>query len=153
MLFCVSVLGLFGQQALINEAANYLKDAGAPPETVDAVTAALAIGRRSSAAPRSARWCIGLATALYGASGAFGSVGSALNRIWRVEEGRGFVKRKAQNLMWTTLLIVLGLVTFVLLFLGGGLAHDVLGVIGLGDNVASGLERCCAGRWRCWRRC
>ncbi len=80
---------------------------------------------------------IGLATALYGASGAFNSVGSALNRVWRVGEGRGFVKRKAENLMWTTLLIVLGIVTVVLLFLGGGLAHDVLGVIGLGDNVAS----------------
>jgi len=37
LLVGVSVLGLFGQQSLVNEAANYLKDAGAPPEVVDAV--------------------------------------------------------------------------------------------------------------------
>ena len=32
---------------------------------------------------------------------------------------------------------MLVLVTFVLIFLGGGLAHDVLGMIGLGDTVAT----------------
>ena len=41
---------------------------------------------------------IGLATALWGAAGAFGSVGVALNQVLRVEEGRGFVKHKLQNL-------------------------------------------------------
>ncbi len=136
LLVAVSVLGVLGQESLVNDAANYLKDAGAPPEVVDAVTAALgsALRQRSTAG---GALVIGLVTALYGASGAFNSVGSALNQAWRVEEGRGFVRRKLQNLMWTTLLIVLGIVTVVLLFLGGGLAHDVLGVIGLGDNVAA----------------
>jgi membrane protein len=136
LLVGVSVLGLFGHQSLVNEAANYLKDVGAPPEVIDAVTAALesAVRQRSAAG---GALVLGLATALYGASAAFNSVRSALNRVWRVREGRGFVKRKAENLMWTTLLIVLGIVTVVLLFLGGGLAHDVLGLIGLGDNVAS----------------
>lgn len=136
LLVGVSVLGLFGQESLVNEAANYLKDAGAPPEVIDAVTAALgsAVRQRSTAG---SALVIGLATALYGASSAFNSVGSALNRVWRVGEGRGFVKRKAANLMWTTLLILLGIVTVALIFLGGGLAHDVLGAIGLGDNVAS----------------
>ena len=32
---------------------------------------------------------------------------------------------------------LLALITFVLIFLGGGLASDVLGKIGLGDNVAT----------------
>jgi membrane protein len=136
LLVGVSVLGLFGQESLVNEAANYLKDAGAPPEVVDAVTAALASAVRQRSTAGGAL-VIGLATALYGASGAFNSVGSALNQVFRVEEGRGFVKRKAVNLMWTTLLIALGLVTLVLLFLGGDLAHDVLNGIGLGDNLAS----------------
>jgi membrane protein len=136
LLVGVSVLGVFGQQSLVSQAADYLKDAGAPPEVVDAVTAALASAVRQRGAAGGAL-VIGLATALYGASGAFNSVGKALNQVWRVEEGRGFVKRKLESLMWTTLLIVLGLVTIVLLFLGGGLAHDVLGLIGLGENVAA----------------
>jgi len=78
---------------------------------------------------------LGLVTALYGASGAFGAAGAALNRVWRVDEGRGFVKHKLQNLLWTVVLMALVLVTCVLLFLGGGLAGDVLGLIGLGDTA------------------
>jgi membrane protein len=136
LLVGVAVLGFFGQQALVSNAADYLKGAGAPPEVVDAVTSALASALKQRGTALGAL-LIGLATALYGASGAFGAAGSALNQVWRVEEGRGFVKHKLQNLMWTTLLIVLGLVTMVLMFLGGGLASDVLGVFGLGDTVAT----------------
>jgi membrane protein len=136
LLVGVAVLGFFGQESLVNDAANYLKDAGAPPETIDSVTAALASAVKQRGTALGAL-VIGLATALYGASGAFGAVGSALNQVWRVEEGRGFVKHKLQSLAWTTLLIVLALVTCVLLFLGGGLASDVLGVFGLGDTAVT----------------
>ena len=34
LLFAVAVLGFFGEQALIADAADYLQDAGAPPETL-----------------------------------------------------------------------------------------------------------------------
>jgi membrane protein len=136
LLFGAAMLGVFGQQALISQAADYLVDAGAPEETVDAVTGALqsALGQRGTA---KAALFIGLATSLYGASGAFGAAGRALNKIFRVEEGRGFVRRKASNLMWTLVVALLALITFVLVFLGGGLATDLLGKIGLGENVAA----------------
>jgi membrane protein len=130
------VLGVFGQQALIAQAADYLKQAGAPQETVDAVTSALksTLQQRSTA---SVALVVGLLTSLYGASGAFGAVGRALNKIFRVQEGRGFVRNKLHNLIWTLVVAVLALITFVLIFLGGGLASDALGKIGLGENVAS----------------
>jgi membrane protein len=136
LLFCTALLGVFGQQALVTQAADYLKQAGAPQETVDAVTGALrsALQARSTA---SAALAIGLVTSLYGASGAFGAVGRALNKIFRVEEGRGFVRNKLHNLVWTLVVAGLALLTFVLVFLGGGLASDVLGKIGLGENLAS----------------
>jgi membrane protein len=38
--------------------------------------------------------------------------------------------------MWTLIVMALVLVTFVLIFLGGGLASDVLGVIGLCETAA-----------------
>jgi membrane protein len=136
LLFGVAVLGFFGQQALIDQAATYLKTAGAPSETVDAVTKALQSAQDQHATALTAL-VIGLGTSLYGASGAFGAVGRALNHIWRVEEGRGFVKHKAQDLGWTLVVVALVLITFVLVFLGGGLASDVLGLIGLGENVAA----------------
>jgi membrane protein len=134
LLVAAAVLGVFGQEALVTETASYLKDAGAPQETVDAVTKALesAQSQRGTAA---GALVIGLATAMWGAAGAFGSVGAALNQVFRVEEGRGFVKHKLHNLGWTLLLILLAAVTLMLLFLGGGIASDLLGEIGLGDSA------------------
>jgi membrane protein len=136
LLVGVAVLGVFGQQGLVDDAAGYLKDAGAPSETVDAVTSALE-SAQSQRGTAIGALVLGIATALYGASGAFGAVGSALNQVWRVEEGRSFVKHKAQNLLWTVVLLLLALITTVLLFLGGGLADDALGKIGLGDTAAT----------------
>jgi membrane protein len=136
LLFCAAILGVFGQQGLIDSAADYLTDAGAPPATVDAVTSALESAQRQRGTAIVAL-VLGLVTALWGASGAFGAAGRALNEIFRVEEGRGFVKHKAQDLAWTLCVMVLALVTFVLLFLGGGVAADVLGKIGLGDTAAT----------------
>jgi membrane protein len=135
LLFGVAVLGFFGQQALVTEAASYLKDVGAPPEVIDAVTSALESAQRQRG-PALGALVLGLATSLYGASGAFGAAGAALNHVWRVEEGRGFVKRKLQTLLWTLSIVALVLVTTVLVFLGGGLAEDVLELVGLGDSVA-----------------
>ena len=118
LLFAVAVLGVFGQEGLITNTADYLKTAGAPPDTVNAVTSALdsAQSQRSTAITA---LVIGLAVALNSASSAFGAVGRALNRAWRVEEGRGLVRRKLNDLLWTLIVIVLVLITFVLIFLGG----------------------------------
>jgi membrane protein len=135
LLFAVAVLGVFGQQGLITDAANYLRDAGAPPDVVDAVTGALR-SAQSKKGPATGALVIGLATTLYGASGAFGAAGRALNVIWRVEEGRGFVRKKVTDIGATLVVLVLMLVTVVLVFLGGSLANDVFGAIGLGDTAA-----------------
>ena len=143
LLFGVAVLGFFGQEGLVRDAADYLKTAGAPRATVDAVASALESAQSERGTALGAL-ILGLATALYGASGAFGAAGSALNQVWRVQEGRGFVKHKLQNLAWTLVLMVLVLITCVLVFLGGGLAADVLGLIGLGDT-AVGVWR--IARW------
>jgi membrane protein len=136
LLFALAILGLVGERGLVVDAVDYARDAGAPPETVNALRSFLesTVQEDSTAA---GALVFGLATALYGASGAFGAVGRALNVVWRVEEGRGFLRRKALDLLWTLVILLLLLVTFVLVFLGGGLASDVLGAIGLGDTAAS----------------
>ncbi len=135
LLFGVAALGFFGGQGLISDAADYLLRAGAPSETVNAVTSALesAQSQRSTAATALA---VALATSLYGASGAFGAVGRALNVVWRVEEGRNFVRKKLHDIAWTLTLLVLVLITFVLIFVGGKVAEDLLGTIGLGGVAA-----------------
>jgi len=136
LLFAVAILGFFGQQALIDDAASYLRDAGAPSDVVDAVTGALRSAQNKRGTAIGAL-VLGLATSLYGASGAFGAVGRALNVIWRVQEGRGFVRKKVTDILSTLLALALLLITLVLVFLGGSLAEDVFGAIGLGDTAAT----------------
>jgi membrane protein len=136
MLVGVAVLGFFGQQGLIAEAAGFLRSVGAPEETVNAVVGALEAAQENRGTALGAL-VLGLATSLYGASGAFGAAGRALNVVWRVEEGRGFVKHKLHDLIWTLVLLALVLVTFVLVFLGGSLSEFVFSLVGLGDTTAA----------------
>ena len=132
LLFGVACLGFFGGQGLLDDAADYLLQAGAPKETVDAVIKALESAQSQRGTAFTAL-VIALGTSLWGASGAFGAVGRALNVVWRVEEGRNFIRKKLSDLAWTLILLALVLVTFVLIFVGGGVARDLLGTIGLGD--------------------
>jgi membrane protein len=135
LLLGVAALGLFGQESLVGDAADYLTRAGAPESTVRAVTDALESAQSQKGTALTAL-VLGTALSLNSASGAFGAVGRALNRVWRVDEGRGLVRRKANDLLWTLVVLALVLVTFVLIFLGGGLAADVLGLFGLGETAA-----------------
>ena len=137
MLFAVALLGAFGSPSLIPDAVNYFRDLGAPASVVDPIRTFLESTIQSDKSAAITSLLIGLLTALYGASGAFGASGRALNHIWRVEEGRGFVRKKATDMFWTLVVLALVIVTFVLIFLGGGLAEDVLGLVGLGDTAAS----------------
>src|SRR5215210_7358109 len=135
LLFGVAALGYFGGSGLIDDAADYLRKAGAPGQTVDAVTKAL----ESAQSQRSTAFTalvVALGTSLHGASGAFGAFRRALNVVWRVAEGRNFVRRKAHDIGWTAVLLVLVLITFVLIFVGGSVADDLLGFVGLGSVAA-----------------
>ena len=135
LLVGVALLGFFGQQALIADASRFLVSVGAPTDTVDAVVKALESAQESRSTALAAL-VIALATSLYGAAGAFGAVGRALNAIWRVDEGRGFVKHKLHDIGWTLVVLLLVLVTFVLVFLGGALSEFVFDQVGLGQTTA-----------------
>src|SRR3954465_8752515 len=78
LLLGVALLGFFGQQGLITEASRFLISVGAPRDTVDAVTSALESAQESRSTALTAL-VLALATSLYGAAGAFGAVGRALN--------------------------------------------------------------------------
>ena len=135
-LFGVALLGFFGQQGLVTEASRFLVSVGAPSETVEAVTGALE-GAQQSRGTALTALVLALLTSLYGAAGAFGAAGRALNAIWRVEEGRGFVKHKAHDVGWTVVVLALVLTTGVLVFLGGSLAEFVFSQVGLGSTTAA----------------
>src|SRR5205823_4142267 len=96
----------------------YLANHGADRSTVDAVRSSLRTAQ-SSRGGAGIGLAIGIAVSVYGAAGAFGAAGRALNRAMRLDEGRGIVRRKALDLACTLVVIVLAVVALLLVFLGG----------------------------------
>jgi membrane protein len=134
LLVAVSLLGFFGAQSIVTDSVTYLRDAGAPQQVVGIVETSLASIINSSSGKALIPLVIGIALGLNAASGAYGAAGRALNVAYGEPEQRGFVKKKGTQILNTLLVIVLALVTLVSVFLGGGLAVDVFGAIGLGET-------------------
>ncbi len=135
LLIGIALLGLLGGTSTVDHVASYLTGKGADAALVAAVRKTLATATTGHGGGLAL--AVGLATGLYGASGAFNSAGEALNVVFRLEEHRSFLRRKVVHALSTLVTIVLISLTLVLVFLGGGLAHDVFGTIGLGDTAAS----------------
>jgi membrane protein len=137
LLVGVTLLGLFGQQGLVESATNYLLDHGAAPSTVKVIRDTLNNMISTSSSALGVTLLVSLVLALNGASGAFGAAGRALNVVYGVDEDRGVVRRKLNDVLVATVVILLFLVTVVAIFLGGQIADDLFGKIGLGDTVAT----------------
>lgn len=144
LLASVALLGLVGGAELITQATDYLARSGASPAVIDGVQASLAGTIEGAGGAVNVALVLGLAVALYGASGAFGAAGRALNVVYGIDEERGFVRKKAANLAYTVVVLALALIALACVFVGGSLANDVFGLIGLGDTAA-GIWR--VARW------
>jgi membrane protein len=137
LLVGVTLLGLFGQQGLVTQATDYLTDHGLDSDTGKVVTKVLTNMVNASGGALGITLVISVLLALNGASGAFGAAGRALNVVYGVEEGRGMVRRKLTDLATALVVIVLFAVVLVSVFLGGQIADDLFGKIGLGDTAAA----------------
>ena len=137
LLVGVSLLGLFGQQGLVQDASNYLLEHGADETTADVVRKTLQNMINASSGALGATLLVSITLALNGASGAFGAAGRALDVAFGVTEGRGFVRRKLTDLAAALAVIVLFAVVIVATFLGGQIADDLFGKIGLGETAAT----------------
>ena len=135
LLVAVSLLGIFGAQSIVTDATKYLEDAGAPASVTNIVNSALSSIIDSSSGKALIPLIIGVVLGLNSASAAYGAAGRALNVAYAEPEERGFVKKKGTQLIFTAIVIVLGLITLVCVFVGGGLASDIFGAIGLGDTA------------------
>jgi membrane protein len=137
LLLGVTLLGLFGQQSLVSDASDYLLRNGADPDTAAVVRDALQKVINSSGGALGFALVLSIGLALNGASGAFAAAGRALNTVYGVKEDRGFVQRKLLDIGCTLVVIVLFAIVLVAIFLGGQIADDLLGRIGLGSTAAA----------------
>lgn len=137
LLVGISLLGLLGNRSLVARAVGYASDNGAPTEVTNALDALLTKTVDSAGGAVSGALVLGIAVAIYGASGAFGAAGRALNGVYGAQETRSFIVHKLADIGFTLVVIALAVVALFSVFLGGGLANDLFGTIGLGDTAAS----------------
>src|SRR5918998_241450 len=135
LLVAVSLLGFFGQQSLVADATKYLQDAGAPDSVTNIVESSLDSIVNSSSGKALIPLLIGLVLGINSASGAYGAAGRSLNVAYAEPEERGFIKKKGTQIIFTLIVILLAIVALVCVIVGGGLAVDIFGAIGLGDTA------------------
>jgi membrane protein len=134
LLLAVSILGLVGQYPATYDAIiGYLRDV-APASVIVPLDSSLrqALQHKGTAVTTLA---ISVVVTLYGTTGALEAARRALNVAFEANGGRSFLRRKAVDVVSTVVLMTLGLVSLVLVFVGGGFAEDLLGFLGLGSTI------------------
>jgi membrane protein len=131
----LSLLGLLGQYpATYNAIISYLEDV-VPASVVDPLDRSLRTALQNKGTAATAL-IVSVVVALYGTTGVLEAARRALNVVFEVQAGRGFLRRKAVDLLSTAVLMTLVLSSLVMVFVGGRFADDMFGFIGLGSTVA-----------------
>jgi membrane protein len=129
ILALVSLIGIFGDPQKTTDALLQIVRGFAPAETVNTVSGT--VSELANAPAAGLTLVLGLATALWSASGYVGAFGRAMNRVYEVDEGRPFVKLRGTMLVVTLLAVVIIAILAGMLVLSGPVAEAVGGLIGL----------------------
>jgi membrane protein len=129
LLAIVSLIGLFGDPQKTTTALLEIVRGFAPAETADTLSGP--VSELANAPAAGLTLVLGLATALWSASGYVGAFGRAMNRVYEVDEGRPFVKLRGTMLVVTLLAVVIVTILAGMLVLSGPVAEAVGGLIGL----------------------
>jgi membrane protein len=131
LLALLSILGLLGSSAIQPMIDNV--GAVAPGPAKDIVTNALK-SLQGSGGTSGILFVVGLAGAIWSASGYIGAFMDASNVVWDVEEGRPIWKRLPLRVGITVVMLLLLTVTALAVVLSGGLAEQVGKVVGLSST-------------------
>jgi membrane protein len=135
-LVALSLLVLLGQYPATYDAIiDYLRDV-APASVVDPLDRSLREALQSRGTATTAL-VVSIPLALYGMTGALEAARRALNVAFELDQrGRSFLRRKTIDVLSAIVLMALVLTSLVMVFVGGGLARDLLGFAGLGSAGA-----------------
>jgi membrane protein len=132
----VSILGLVIDKATITRVLTDTISSIGPSSAVDTFKGPInqVTGNQSTAG---IMLIVGLATALWSASGYIGAFIRASNAIYEREEGRGFFKLRPVQLLVTLILVLMSALVVLALVVSGPVAKSVGGAIGLGDMAVT----------------
>jgi membrane protein len=136
LLLGLSLLGLLGQYPETYDAIMGYAREVAPSSVVTPLDSSLQRALQSKGTAATAV-VISVAVAFYGTTGVLEAARRALNVVFEIENGRSFLRRKLVDVASTIVLVSLGLVTGILVFVGGSFADDLLGFIGLGPTAGT----------------
>jgi len=134
LLALISLLGLFGQSATQPLLDNLQSIAPGPAK--DLLTQAIQNLQKSQGAA-GVLFFVGLAVAIWSASGYVGAFMRAANDIWDVEEGRPVWKTIPTRLVVTVILLVLLTASAMAVVLTGPLAQRIGDIVGLGSTAVT----------------
>ncbi|MEV8565318.1 YihY/virulence factor BrkB family protein [Streptomyces sp. NPDC051322] len=132
----VSLVGLVMDPKTIIDKATSLVNLIGPASAVDTFKGPIK-GIASHRSTGTVLLIVGLASALWTASGYIGAFMRASNRIYEVEEGRPFLKLRPLQLLVTLILVLLQALVLVALVISGPLARKVGSAIGAGDAAVT----------------
>jgi len=132
LLVLLALLGLAGQGTIDTLLENVA--AITPSATNDVITNAVR-NLQSSNSSAGLAFIVGLAGALWSASGYVGGFMKAANIIYEVEEGRKFWKLKPLQIFVTVVIVILTTLIIIAVVVSGPIAERVGAVVGLGDTA------------------
>ncbi|EMY36134.1 YihY family protein [Arthrobacter crystallopoietes BAB-32] len=131
LLALVSILGVVGQGQQTTSAMMDMVEQMAPGQAAE--TLRQPIEQLASAPTAGLALIVGLAGALWSASGYVGAFGRAMNRIYEVDEGRPFWKLRPAMLLITLIVVLIGAMMMLILVLSGPVAEAIGSAVGLGQ--------------------
>ncbi len=132
----VSIVGLFGDPRGTTEMITEVVDELGPRSAADTFRGPIE-SITASRGRAGALFVLGLAGALYSASGYIGAFMRASNAIYEVEEGRPFWKRRPLQIAVTLAMVMLLALVALAVVLSGPLAEAVGGAVGLSDTAVT----------------
>jgi membrane protein len=133
LIVLVAVLGVVGQSGTIDSLMSSFQQAGMGDFAQDIEGPLRGVVENKGGA--GALLGAGLVVALWSASGYIGAFTRACNRIYEVEEGRSFWKRRPMQVALTLLMVLLLALVSIALVLTGDLAEAVGDAVGLGPQA------------------
>jgi membrane protein len=136
LIVLVSLLGVFGNGEETTKALLDIVEQVGPASAVETFRGPIEDITESSSGAGFAL-IVGLAGAVWSASGYLGAFSRASNAVYEVEEGRPFWKMRPQQVAMTILIVLLLTVVSIGLVVSGPVAEAVGDVIGLGETAVT----------------
>ena len=132
----VSIVGLIGDPATVTTAMTDIVSSVGPASAAETFKGPIE-GLTKSAGAAGILFVVGIAAALWTASGYVGAFMRASNLIYEVEEGRSFIKLRPLQMLVTLVLVLLLALVLLALVLTGPIASTVGSAIGLGGAAVT----------------